>query len=79
VSYVFQSTLIDTMRQYAVVAAEEYLSDGGANDEGMQREFLQVETDSELAEEAVCAWTLEDIDFDALRQAFADLRVRLTT
>jgi len=79
VSYVFQSMLIDTMRQYAMVAAEEYLSRGGVEDEETQRESLQVETDAELAEDAVCAWNLEDMDFNALTKAFADLRMRLTT
>jgi len=77
VSYVFQSMLIDTMRQYAMVAAEEYLSRGGVEDEETQRESLQVETDAELAEDAVCAWNLEDMDFDALMKAFSDLRMRL--
>ncbi len=48
--YVFQSTLIDTMRQYAMIAAEEYLSKGGVEDEETQREFPQMETDAELAE-----------------------------
>lgn len=76
-SYVFQSMLIDTMRQYAMVAAEEYLSRGGVEDEETQRESLQVETDAELAEDAVCAWNLEDMDFDALMKAFSDLRMRL--
>jgi hypothetical protein len=79
VSYVFQSMLIDTMRQYAMIAAEEYLSKGGVEDEEAQPEFLLVETDAELAEDAVCAWTLEDIDFNALTKAFSDLRMRLTT
>jgi hypothetical protein len=79
VSYVFQSMLIDTMRQYAMVAAEEYLSKGGVEDEETQRECLQVETDAELAEDAVRAWNLEDMDFNALTKAFADLRMRLTT
>ena len=79
VSYVFQSMLIDTMRQYAMVAAEEYLSKGGVEDEETQRESLQVETDAELAEDAVSAWNLEDMDFNALTKAFADLRMRLTT
>ena len=76
-SYVFQSMLIDTMRQYAMVAAEEYLSRGGVEDEETQRESLQVETDAELAEGAVCAWNLEDMDFDALTKAFSDLLMRL--
>ena len=78
-SYVFQFTLIDTMRQYAMIAAEEYLSKSEVNDEDTQRECLQVETDTELAEDTVCAWNLEDMDFDALTKAFADLRMRLTT
>jgi hypothetical protein len=77
VSYVFQSMLIDTMRQYAMVAAEEYLSKGGVEDEETQREFLQVETDAELAEDTVCAWNLEDMDFGALTKAFSELRMRL--
>jgi hypothetical protein len=79
VSYVFKSMLIDTMRQYTMIAAEEYLSRCGVNDEETQREFLQVETDAELAEDTVCAWNLEDIDFDALTKAFSDLRMRLLT
>ena len=78
-SYVFQFTLIDTMRQYARIAAEEYLSKSEVNDEDTQRECLQVETDAELAEDTVCAWNLEDMDFNALKKAFADLRMRLTT
>ena len=57
--------------------AEEYLSKGGVEDEETQRESLQVETDAELAEDAVCAWNLEDMDFDALMKAFSDLRMRL--
>ena len=77
-SYVFQFTLIDTMRQYAMIAAEEYLSKSEVNDEDTQRECLQVETDAELAGDAVCAWNLEDMDFNALTKAFADLRMRLT-
>ena len=32
-SYLFQATLIDTMGQYAILAAEEHLNPGGANDE----------------------------------------------
>ena len=78
-SYVFQFTLIDTMRQYAMIAAEEYLSKSEVNDEDTQRECLQVETDAELAKDKVCAWNLEDMDFNALTKAFADLRMRLTT
>jgi hypothetical protein len=79
VSYVFQSMLIDTMRQYAMIAAEEYLSKSEVNDEETQRECLQVETDAELAEDTVSAWNLEDMDFNTLTKAFADLRMRLTT
>jgi hypothetical protein len=60
-----------------VVAAEEYLSKGGVDDEETQGESLQVETDAELAEDAVCAWNLEDMDFAALTKAFSDLRMRL--
>ncbi|MGO9023745.1 MAG: hypothetical protein ACLQIQ_05500 [Beijerinckiaceae bacterium] len=78
-SYVFQSMLIDTMRQYAMIAAEEYLSKSEVNDEETQRECLQVETDAELAEDTVSAWNLEDMDFNTLTKAFADLRMRLTT
>ena len=77
VSYVFQATLIETMRQYAMLAAEEHLNPGGGNDEATQREHLQAETDAELAEEAICAWALDDIDSNALRTAFADLRRQL--
>ena len=76
-SYVFQSMLIDTMRQYAMVAAEEYLSKGGVEDEETQRRVLAGQTDAELAEDAVCAWNLEDMDFAALTKAFSDLRMRL--
>ena len=36
-----------------------------------------VETDAELAEDTVRAWNLEDMDFNALTKAFADLRMRL--
>ncbi len=54
-SYVFQSMLIDTMRQYAMIAAEEYLSKSEVIDEETQRECLQVETDAELAEDTVSA------------------------
>ncbi len=78
-SYVFQYMLIDTMRQYAMIAAEEYLSKSEVNDEEAQRECLQVETDAELAEDTVRAWNIEDMDFDALTKAFADLRMRLRT
>ncbi len=78
-SYVFQSMLIDTMRQYAMIAAEEYLSKSEVNDEETQRECLQVETDAELAEDTVSAWNLKDMDFNTLTKAFADLRMRLTT
>ena len=42
-----------------------------------QRERLQAETDAELAEDAICAWGLDDIDVKALRAAFADLRRQL--
>ncbi|MGA8170614.1 MAG: hypothetical protein WB816_07260 [Methylocystis sp.] len=76
-SYVFQSMLIGSMRQYAMTAAEEYLSKGREDAEWMQRETLRVETDAELAEDAVCAWKLDDIDLDALTAAFAELRRRL--
>ena len=78
-SYVFQYMLIDTMRQYAMIAAEEYLSKSEVNDEETQRECLQVETDAELAEDTVHTWNIEDMDFNALTNAFADLRMRLTT
>jgi hypothetical protein len=78
-SYVFQSMLLDTMRQYAMIAAEEYLSKSGVYDEETQRECLQAETDAELADDAVGVWNLEDMDFNALTKAFADLRMRLTT
>ena len=78
-SYVFQYMLVDTMRQYAMIAAEEYLSKSEVNDEETQRECLQVETDAELAEDTVRAWNIEDMDFDALTKAFADLRMRLRT
>jgi hypothetical protein len=71
--------LIDTMRQYSMSAAEEYLSQSEINDEETQRECLQVETDAELAEDAVCAWKLDDMDFDALTNAFSDLRMRRLT
>ena len=47
-SYVFQYMLIDTMRQYAMIAAEEYLSKSEVNDEETQRECLQMETDAEF-------------------------------
>jgi hypothetical protein len=53
------------------------LSRCGVNDEETQREFLQVETDAELADDAVCAWNLQDMDFNALTKAFSDLRMRL--
>ncbi len=76
-SYVFQSMLIDSMRQYAMIAAEEYLSKGGSDGEWAQRESLQAESDAELAEEVLCAWTLDDMDSNALRRAFAELRTRL--
>ena len=76
-SYVFQATLIDTMQQYAMLAAEEYLNPAGARDEAAQRERHQAETDAELAEDAICAWGLDDIDVKALRAAFADLRRQL--
>ena len=78
-SYVFQYMLIDTMRQYAMIAAEEYLSKCEVNDEETQREWLQVETDAELADDTISAWNLEDMDFNALTKAFVDLRMRLTT
>ena len=78
-SYVFQYMLIDTMRQYAMIAAEEYLSKSEVNDEETQRECLQVETDAELADDIVSASNFEDMDFNTLRKAFADLRMRLTT
>ena len=39
-SYVFQSTLIDTMQQYAALAAEEYLSAAGANGDAIQRDIF---------------------------------------
>jgi len=71
--------LIDTMRQYAMIAAEEYLSKSEVNDEEAQRECLQVETDAELAEDTVRAWNIEDMDFDALTKAFSDLRMPLLT
>jgi len=79
VSYVFQYMLIDTMRQYAMIAAEEYLSKSEVNDEETQREWLQVERDAELADDTISAWNLEDMDFNALTKAFVDLRMRLTT
>ncbi|KAF0161417.1 MAG: hypothetical protein FD157_4144 [Rhodocyclaceae bacterium] len=83
-SYVFQSTLIDTMQQYAALAAEEYLSAAGANGDAIQRDLLQGETDAELANDAVRAWSfdewsLEEMDVNALEEAFADLRERLTS
>jgi hypothetical protein len=76
-SYVFQATLIDTMRQYADFVAEEFLSGAGSNDEAKQREFLGCETDAELASDAICAWSLEDMDIAALMKAFSELRERL--
>jgi hypothetical protein len=76
-SYLFQATLIDTMGQYAILAAEEHLNPGGANDEATQREHLQRETDAELADEAISAWALDDMDVTALSAAFADLRRQL--
>ena len=83
-SYVFQSTLIDTMQQYAALAAEEYLSAAGANGDAIQCDLLQGETDAELANDAVRAWSLdewslEEMDVKALEEAFADLRERLTS
>ena len=59
-SYVFQSTLIDTMQQYAALAAEEYLSAAGANGDAIQRDLLQGETDAELANDAVRASSLDE-------------------
>jgi hypothetical protein len=59
VSYVFQFMLIDTMRQYAMIAAEEYLSKSEVNDEETQLECLQVETDAELAEDTVARGILK--------------------
>ena len=38
---------------------------------------LQAESDAELADDVVCAWTLDDMDSNALRGAFAELRTRL--
>ena len=76
-SYVFQSMLIDSMRQYAMIAAEEYLSKSESDGEWAQRESLQAESDAELADDVVCAWTLDDMDSNALRRAFAELRTRL--
>jgi hypothetical protein len=78
-SYIFQYTLIDTMRQYASLAAEEYLSAAGANGEAIQCDFLRGETDAELANDVVHAWPLEEMDINALEEAFADLRERLTS
>jgi hypothetical protein len=78
-SYIFQYTLVDTMRQYAALAAEEHLSPGGTNCEKIQRDFLQRETDAELADDAICVWDLEGMDLKALEEAFAELRRRLTT
>ena len=83
-SYVFQSALIDTMQQYAALAAAEYLSAADANDDAIQRDILQRETDAELANDAVHAWSLaewslEEMDVNALEEAFADLRERLTS
>jgi hypothetical protein len=69
--------LIDSMRQYAMIAAEEYLSKSESDGEWAQRESLQVESDAELADDVVCAWTLDDMDSNALRGAFAELRTRL--
>jgi hypothetical protein len=76
-SYLFQATLVETMRLYAMLAAEEHLNPGGANDEATQREHLQRETDAELAEEAICAGALDGMDVTALIAAFADLRRQL--
>jgi hypothetical protein len=83
-TYVFQSTLIDTMQQYAALAAEEYLTAAGANGDAVQRDMLQGKTDAELANDAVLAWSLdewslEEMDVNALEEAFADLRERLTS
>jgi hypothetical protein len=69
--------LIDSMRQYAMIAAEEYLSKSESDGEWAQRESLQAESDAELADDVVCAWTLDDMDSNALRGAFAELRTRL--
>ena len=73
-SYVFQSMLINSMRQYAMIAAEEYLSKSKSDGEWAQRKSLQAESDAELEEDVVCTWTLDDVDSNALRGAFAELR-----
>ena len=75
--YIFQYTLINTMRQYAMLAADEYLSAGGANDETTQRSLLEARSDVQLANEAICSWALDDMDLDVLQAVFADLRERL--
>ena len=76
-SYVFQATLVDTMRQYASLVAEEYLGAAASYDEVMQHDLLQCATDLQLADDAVRTWSLEDMDFEELKEAFAGLRKRL--
>ena len=44
---------------------------------GQAASLLQAESDAELADDVVCAWTLDDMDSNALRGAFAELRNRL--
>ena len=78
-SYVLQSTLIDRTQRYAALAAGGYLSAAGANGEAIQCDPLRGETDAELANDAVHAWPLEERDLNALEEAFADLRERLTS
>lgn len=58
-------------------AAEEYLNRDCPCDEAAQREHLHAETDSELAEDVIWVWALEDIDAKPLIAAFVNLRRQL--
>ena len=85
-TYEFQSTLFRTTKAMADAIAVEWLSGGGANNLEAQQDFLDTQTDADMADEAIEGWNLtgewaEKRDFtrDDLIAAFFRLRQSMKT
>ena len=79
--YEFQSTFFRNVREMADAIAYECLSAGGSNNLDVQREFLNSQTDKQMADEAIEGWSLSgewaearDFERDDLIEAFSRLR-----
>lgn len=85
-SYEFQSTFFRNTKAMADAIASEWLSGGGSNSVEIQHELLDMQTDTEMADEAIEGWDLtgewaEKRNFtrDDLIAAFSRLKQSMKT